>query len=73
MLKPFARSFDDFSDHIKTNAVGPIILAQKLIKTGIPIGTIVFMSSDSGSATQFRAFEDGYGTNLTVNLSYYYI
>ncbi|MCJ1465324.1 hypothetical protein MMC07_003941 [Pseudocyphellaria aurata] len=53
-------SFDDFSDHMKTNAVGPIILAQKLIKTGVPIGTIVFMSSDSGSATEFRAFEDGY-------------
>lgn len=55
------RSFDDFSDHMKTNAIGPIILAQKLIKTGIPIGTIIFMTSDSGSATEFRAFEDGYG------------
>lgn len=55
------RSFDDFSDHMKTNAIGPIIVAQKLVKTGVPIGTIVFMSSDSGSATEFRAFEDGYG------------
>lgn len=53
-------SFDDFSDHMKTNAIGPIILAQKLIKTGIPIGTIIFMTSDSGSATEFRAFEDGF-------------
>lgn len=51
---------------MKTNAVGPIILAQKLVQTGIPIGTIVFMSSDSGSATEFRAFEDGYGKSLTL-------
>ncbi|CAF9932907.1 MAG: hypothetical protein GOMPHAMPRED_006697 [Gomphillus americanus] len=34
--------------------------AQKLLATGIPIGTIMFMSSDSASATKFMAFEDGF-------------
>lgn len=53
-------SFDNFADHLRTNAVGPIITAQRLLHTGIPIGSIAFMSSDSGSATDFRGFEDGY-------------
>ncbi|KAF6240645.1 hypothetical protein HO173_001317 [Letharia columbiana] len=53
-------SFDNFSDHLRTNAVGPIITAQRLLHTGIPIGSIAFMSSDSGSATDFRDFEDGF-------------
>lgn len=56
-------SFDNFSDHLRTNAVGPIITAQRLLQTGIPIGSIAFMSSDSGSATDFRDFEDGYVRN----------
>ena len=60
MLAELISSFDNFSDHLRTNAVGPIITAQRLLHTGIPIGSIVFMSSDSGSATDFRAFEDGY-------------
>ena len=54
-------SFEDFSKHLRTNAVGPIITAQKLLQTRIPIRSITFMSSDSGSATDFRVFEDGYG------------
>ena len=45
---------------MRTNTIGPILVAQKLLQIPIPIGTIVFMSSDSGSATSFRAFEDGY-------------
>ncbi|KAG6991337.1 hypothetical protein G7Y79_00053g088200 [Physcia stellaris] len=53
-------SFDSFSDHLRTNAIGPIIVAQKLLRTGIPIGTLIFMSSDSGSAGDFRGFEDGF-------------
>ena len=52
-------SFDKFQSHMNTNAIGPIITAQNLLATRIPIGTITFMSSDSGSATNFRAFEDG--------------
>lgn len=52
-------SFTDFADHLKNNTIGPVIVAQNLIKTRIPIGTIIFMSSDSGSATEFR-MEDGY-------------
>lgn len=55
-----SRSFHDFDDHLKTNTIGPIIVAQKLLmQSGIPVGTIVFMSSDSGSAGKFLAFEDG--------------
>lgn len=53
-------SFSDFDNHLKTNTIGPILVAQKLLmRSGIPIGTIVFMSSDSGSAGKFLAFEDG--------------
>lgn len=53
-------SFDNFAFHMNTNTVGPIICAQRLLKSGIPIGTIVFMSSDSGSVQQFRDMEDGF-------------
>ena len=56
------RSFDAFAKHLSTNAIGPIITAQKLLQTRIPIGSITFMSSDSGSTSDFRAFEDGYET-----------
>ncbi|KAL9087913.1 MAG: hypothetical protein Q9165_006475 [Trypethelium subeluteriae] len=52
-------SFEEFAFHLHTNTIGPIITAQKLLKTTIPIGTIVFMSSDSGSAQLFREMEDG--------------
>ncbi|KAE9967180.1 hypothetical protein EG328_008385 [Venturia inaequalis] len=51
----------EFAFHLHTNTIGPIITAQKLLQTNIPIGTIVFMSSDSGSATNFREDEDGFG------------
>ncbi|KAF2834654.1 NAD(P)-binding protein [Patellaria atrata CBS 101060] len=53
-------SFDEFAFHLHTNTIGPIITAQKLLQTSIPIGTIVFMSSDSGSAGNFREVEDGF-------------
>lgn len=53
------RSFDDFAYHLHTNTIGPILFAQTLLKTGIPIGTIAFMSSDSGSAERFLDMEDG--------------
>ncbi|KZF20037.1 3-oxoacyl-reductase [Xylona heveae TC161] len=53
-------SFDDFAYHLHTNTIGPIITAQRLLQTSIPIGTIMFMSSDSGSTAQFREFEDGF-------------
>jgi short chain dehydrogenase len=54
-------SFSKFAHHLHTNTIGPIITAQRLLTTGIPIGTIIFMSSDSGSALNFRDFEDGFG------------
>lgn len=53
-------SFRDFSFHLHTNTIGPVICAQKLLKSGIKIGTIVFISSDSGSAQCFREMEDGF-------------
>lgn len=53
-------TFDDFADHLHTNTIGPILVAQKLLATHMSIGSIVFMSSDSGSALNFRAFEDGF-------------
>lgn len=62
LLAKMSRSFDAFSDHLRTNAIGPIITAQRLLQIGIPIGTLIFMSSDSGSAGDFRGFEDGLGT-----------
>jgi NAD(P)-dependent dehydrogenase (short-subunit alcohol dehydrogenase family) len=54
------RSFDEFAFHLHTNTIGPIITAQKLLHSHIPIGTIAFMSSDSGSTTNFREMEDGF-------------
>jgi hypothetical protein len=38
------------------------MVAQQLLKLSpqLPIHTLVFMSSDSGSAANFRAFEDGF-------------
>ncbi|KAK3114164.1 hypothetical protein LTR53_007803 [Teratosphaeriaceae sp. CCFEE 6253] len=53
-------SYDDFAHHLHTNTIGPIIFAQRLLKTPIPVGTITFISSDSGSAAAFRDFEDGF-------------
>lgn len=60
-------SFGDFSHHVTTNTIGPIVTAQKLLSANIAIGTVVFMSSDSGSAINFRDFEDGYVANLVTN------
>ncbi|KAK3072963.1 hypothetical protein LTR53_005874 [Teratosphaeriaceae sp. CCFEE 6253] len=53
-------SYDDFAHHLHTNTIGPIIFAQRLLKTDIPVGAITFISSDSGSAAAFRDFEDGF-------------
>ncbi|KAG9734539.1 NAD(P)-binding protein, partial [Aureobasidium melanogenum] len=53
-------SFDEFAFHLHTNTIGPIITAQRLLQTMIPIGTIVFMSSDSGSTQRFLEMEDGF-------------
>ena len=53
-------SFDDFAFHLNTNTVGPIICAQKLLQSNNPIGSIVFISSDSASLQNFRDMEDGF-------------
>lgn len=54
------RTFDQFAHHLITNTVGPIIVAQKLLQlVDVVIGTIAFMSSDSGSTQRFLSFEDG--------------
>ncbi|CAK3897531.1 NAD(P)-binding [Lecanosticta acicola] len=53
-------SYDDFTFHLQTNTIGPIICAQRLLKSNISIDTITFISSDSGSAQKFREMEDGF-------------
>jgi NAD(P)-dependent dehydrogenase (short-subunit alcohol dehydrogenase family) len=58
--KIYHRTFDEFAFHLHTNTIGPIITANRLLATNIPIGTIVFMSSDSGSHGAFREMEDGF-------------
>ena len=52
-------TYQDFELHLRTNTIGPIIVAQKLLQTHLSLGIIIFMSSDSGSAIHFRGFEDG--------------
>ncbi|RDW79542.1 hypothetical protein BP6252_04180 [Coleophoma cylindrospora] len=63
-------SFANFSHHLTTNTIGPLLAAQHLLKLSQPeeaahkpvdIKTLVFISSDSGSTTNFRSFEDGFG------------
>lgn len=61
------RSYNDFALHLHTNTIGPIICAQKLLtihahtSNPTPPSKIIFISSDSGSTTAFRDFEDGFG------------
>lgn len=46
--------------------MGPIIVAQKLLQMAdVAVGTIAFMSSDSGSTRRFLSFEDGYDSTNT--------
>ena len=61
--KECIRSFVEFAQHLHTNTIGPIIVAQKLIELSpaAPPNRMIFISSDSGSATSFRDFEDGFG------------
>ena len=47
------------AEHLHVNTIGPIITAQKIIDTKIPVGTIVFLSSDLASASDFRQGQDG--------------
>ncbi|KAK2006232.1 NAD(P)-binding protein [Colletotrichum eremochloae] len=56
-------SFSDFALHLHSNTIGPVICAQKLINLSpeSPPPKVIFISSDSGSATQFLDFEDGFG------------
>lgn len=51
-------SFDEFAPHLHTNTIGPTITAQKLLQTNIPVSTIIFKSSDSGSTGNFQEIED---------------
>ena len=53
-------SYADFAFHLHTNTIGPIIFAQRLLASRIPVGTAMFMSSDSGSAQNFLDMEDGF-------------
>lgn len=73
MLSQVYSSFLDFEHQLKTNTIGPTIVAQRLLKTSIPIGMIIFMSSSSESAMDFHGFDDGYGCVRLVlpNLIYF--
>lgn len=62
-------SFDEFAPHLHTNTIGPTITAQKLLQTNIPVSTIVFKSSDSGSAGNFREIEDGFVETIKETLA----
>lgn len=54
------RTFDECAHHLLTNTVGPIVLAQKLLQIAdVVVGTVAFMSSDSGSTQRFLSFKDG--------------
>ncbi|CEI63231.1 hypothetical protein FVEN_g230 [Fusarium venenatum] len=55
-------TFQDFAYHLTTNTIGPIICAQKLVNLDpeSPPSKVIFISSDSGSTTNFLGHEDGY-------------
>ncbi|SPJ72672.1 related to protoporphyrinogen oxidase [Fusarium torulosum] len=55
-------TYEDFTFHMTTNVIGPIICAQKLINLDPqhPPPKVVFISSDSGSAINFLGHEDGF-------------
>ncbi|KAH7031365.1 uncharacterized protein B0I36DRAFT_323774 [Microdochium trichocladiopsis] len=54
-------SFSAFAQHLHTNTIGPIICAQKLLELSpLPPQKLVFISSDSGSTTNFLSYEDGF-------------
>lgn len=52
--------FAEFAFHLHTNAIGPVVFASQLLRSGVSVGKLVFMSSDSGSAQRFREMEDGF-------------
>jgi len=56
-------SFKDFALHLHTNTIGPIVAAQKLLQISgdHPPSKVIFISSDSGSTSLFREYEDGFG------------
>ena len=53
-------SYNQFALHLHTDCIGPIIIAQRILRASIKVGTIVLISSDSGSAQEFRPEEDGF-------------
>lgn len=62
LLTRAPRSYDNFRFHMETNVIGPIICAQKLVSLNPdnPPSKLIFISSDSGSAANFLAYEDGF-------------
>lgn len=58
----YTSSFQSFTHHLQTNTIGPIIVAQRMLSIDptTPLEKIIFISSDSGSASQFRSHEDGF-------------
>ncbi|KAL2789060.1 short-chain dehydrogenase [Aspergillus keveii] len=59
-------SFTSFRAHLTTNTIGPILTAQKLLSLSSSPNPstapekLIFISSDSGSASLFRGHEDGF-------------
>lgn len=60
-------TYAQFALHLHTNTIGPIICAQALLNLFLSSTSssspnkLIFISSDSGSATLFRDHEDGFG------------
>ncbi|SMR52336.1 unnamed protein product [Zymoseptoria tritici ST99CH_1E4] len=46
--------------HLRTNTIGPTILSARLLSSPIPLHKLIFISSDSSSATRFLSHEDGF-------------
>ncbi|TVY24375.1 putative oxidoreductase [Lachnellula hyalina] len=54
-------SFTSFTHHLTTNTIGPLQTASTLLSLPLHIKTLIFISSDSGSAQAFLSHEDGFG------------
>lgn len=56
-------TFATFTHHLYTNTIGPVVLASQLLShhpAHLHLSSLTFISSDSGSATKFLSYEDGF-------------
>ncbi|KJX96353.1 hypothetical protein TI39_contig669g00014 [Zymoseptoria brevis] len=54
------RTYTSLLHHLQTNTIGPTILSARLLSSPIPLRKLIFISSDSSSATRFLSHEDGF-------------